>query len=194
MVYSGYKTCALHCFHDRWLNTNKNVNRLESRDLRTTPGCNAGHQAAMLDTTFFGAREYCKTIISMTVPLPLDPHKAMVRGLFVGCSSCLQAVPACSRITDNSFRITACVVTWTDVETHRQTKVPPLNVSTEAFTRTCSCYFSIISLQTGRQTVRLTTDRQRTKQEGVLFHTLHTSTVSSVEQPAWVCNLPSSYA
>ena len=31
MVHSGYKTCALHLFHDSQLNANKNANRLESR-------------------------------------------------------------------------------------------------------------------------------------------------------------------
>ena len=41
-AHSGYKTCPLHCFHDRKLNADKNVNRLESRKLRTTPGCDAG--------------------------------------------------------------------------------------------------------------------------------------------------------
>ena len=43
-AHSGYKTCVLHCYHDRWLNADKNVNQLESRKFSTTPGCDAEPQ------------------------------------------------------------------------------------------------------------------------------------------------------
>ena len=42
MVHSGYKTCALHCFHDRRFNADKNVNWLKFRESRATPDCDAG--------------------------------------------------------------------------------------------------------------------------------------------------------
>ena len=41
-AHYGYKTCALHSFPDRQSNADENVNRLESRKLRMTSGCNAG--------------------------------------------------------------------------------------------------------------------------------------------------------
>ena len=45
----------MHC--TAFMTADKNVNRMESRKLRTT-------QAVMLDPTFFGAQEYCSHMIS----------------------------------------------------------------------------------------------------------------------------------
>ena len=46
IVQSWYQTCALHCFHDRQLNADQNINWLESRKSRTMPGCWTPHSSA----------------------------------------------------------------------------------------------------------------------------------------------------